>query len=243
MPVRDAPAPTAARPGKPTVVAAVGDSITQSTGTGALAQENPKNSWATGWEVNSVAARLGVATGNRYNLSANGDRMSDFAPQILNGKSGGSGDVPALPASTGLVLVEFGGNDLCRDSVAQMTSVETYRSQFQAGLAATQHDVIPDRQPGGDQQLLGELLVHPGGAGQHAHGKARKPVGDERFHTLPRLKKGQCNDHATGVEGIISALLMCCAHVSARSHQAIFFRRARPPLPPGNPHLRALAAR
>jgi lysophospholipase L1-like esterase len=136
VPERDAPVPTAARPGKPTVVAAVGDSITQSTGTGALAQENPKNSWATGWEVNSVAARLGVATGNRYNLSANGDRMSDFAPQILNGKSGGSGDVPALPASAGLVLVEFGGNDLCRDSVSQMTSVDTYRSQFQAGLAA-----------------------------------------------------------------------------------------------------------
>jgi len=131
-----APTPTAAVPGKPTVVAAVGDSITQSTGTGALSKENPKNSWATGTDVSSVAARLGVATGNRYNLSANGDRMSDFAPQIQNGKSGGSGDVPVIPANTGLVLVEFGGNDLCRDTVADMTSVETYRSQFKAGLTA-----------------------------------------------------------------------------------------------------------
>jgi len=131
-----APTPTAARPGKPTSVAAVGDSITQSTGTGALSKENPKNNWATGWEVSSVAARLGVATNKRYNLSANGDKMSDFAPQILNGKSGGSGDVPALPADTGLVLVEFGGNDLCRDTVASMTPVETYRTQLKAGLAA-----------------------------------------------------------------------------------------------------------
>jgi len=129
-----APTPTPARPGKPTSVVAVGDSITQSTGTGALAQENPKNSWATGWEVSSVAARLGVPTSRRYNLSTNGDRMSDFAPQIQNGKSGGSGDVSPAPADTGLVLVEFGGNDLCRSSVDDMTSVETYRSQFKAGL-------------------------------------------------------------------------------------------------------------
>ena len=114
----------------------MGDSITQSTGTGARSKENPKNNWATGWEVSSVAARLGVATNKRYNLSANGDKMSDFAPQILNGKSGGSGDVPALPADTGLVLVEFGGNDLCRDTVASMTPVETYRTQLKAGLAA-----------------------------------------------------------------------------------------------------------
>jgi lysophospholipase L1-like esterase len=131
-----APTPTAAVPGKPTIVAAVGDSITQSTGTGPLSKENPKNSWATGTEVSSVAARLGIPTANRYNFSTNGDRMSDFAPQIQNGKSGGSGDVPVMPTNTGLVLVEFGGNDLCRDTVAQMTPVETYRAQFKAGLAA-----------------------------------------------------------------------------------------------------------
>ncbi|MGN6694626.1 MAG: SGNH/GDSL hydrolase family protein, partial [Aquihabitans sp.] len=131
-----APTPTAAVPGKPTIVAAVGDSITQSTGTGALSKENPKNSWATGTDVSSVAGRLGVATGNRYNFSTNGDRMSDFAPQIQNGKSGGSGDVPVMPTNTGLVLVEFGGNDLCRDTVSAMTPVETYRAQFKAGLAA-----------------------------------------------------------------------------------------------------------
>jgi lysophospholipase L1-like esterase len=130
------PTPTPAHPGKPSIVGVVGDSITQSTGTGELSKENPKNNWATGWEVNSVAARAGVSTGNRYNFSANGDRMSDFAPQIANGKSGGSGDVAPLPANAGLVLVEFGGNDLCRDSVADMTSVATYRAQFVAGLNA-----------------------------------------------------------------------------------------------------------
>lgn len=132
----DAPSPTPARAGKPDSVAAVGDSITQATGTGALSAETPANSWATGTAVNSIAARLGVATNKRFNLSANGDKMSDFAPQIQNGKSGGSGNVVPLPVDAGLVLVEFGGNDLCRDTVADMTPIETYRTQFKAGLAA-----------------------------------------------------------------------------------------------------------
>jgi lysophospholipase L1-like esterase len=131
-----APTPTPARPGKPTKIAAIGDSITQATGTGALAQENPKNSWATGWEVDSYAARLGIPTSNRFNYSTNGDRMSDFAPQVTNGKSGGSGDVAPMPADTGLVLVEFGGNDLCRDDVSQMTTTTNYRAQLRGGLQA-----------------------------------------------------------------------------------------------------------
>lgn len=73
-PVAAAPAPTStpARVGKPTSMAALGDSITQATGTGALSQENPKNSWATGWEVNSVRARLGISTADARNLSAKG---------------------------------------------------------------------------------------------------------------------------------------------------------------------------
>ena len=130
-----APTPTPARANTPTIVVAVGDSITQSTGTGELSKENPKNSWATGNEVNSVAARLSVPTTKRYNLSKNGARMTDMVGELKNGKSGGSGDVAAMPATTGLVLVEFGGNDLCRDSVAAMTSVASYKSQFEAGLA------------------------------------------------------------------------------------------------------------
>jgi lysophospholipase L1-like esterase len=130
-----APTPSPARLGKPTSIVAVGDSITQSTGTGALSAENPKNSWATGWEVNSYAERLGVPTSARYNLAKNGARMTHMVGELRDGKSGGSGDVPPMPSTAGLVMVEFGGNDLCRDSVAEMTSVADYRSQFQAGLA------------------------------------------------------------------------------------------------------------
>lgn len=126
-----APTPTPARSGKPTTMAALGDSITQSTGTGELAQENPKNSWSTGWEVNSVRARLGITTANAQNLSANGARMGDADTQVTTGRDGA-----ALKTTTQYVTIELGGNDLCRDSVAQMTSVSTYRTQLREALAA-----------------------------------------------------------------------------------------------------------
>lgn len=127
-----APASSPARPGRPTNLAVVGDSISQATGTGALGQETPANSWATGGSVDSVANRLGIAGNQRANLAANGARMTHFAGQIRDGKSDGS--VAPLRSDAGLVLVELGGNDLCRDDVASMTAVETYRSQFRAGL-------------------------------------------------------------------------------------------------------------
>jgi lysophospholipase L1-like esterase len=125
------PTPTPARSGKPTTMAALGDSITQSTGTGELSKENPKNSWSTGWEVNSVRNRLGISTANAQNLSANGARMGDADTQVTTGRDGS-----ALRSTTQYVTIELGGNDLCRDSVAAMTSVSTYRTQLREALAA-----------------------------------------------------------------------------------------------------------
>ncbi|WCO65028.1 DUF4214 domain-containing protein [Iamia majanohamensis] len=136
------PTPTPARVGPPTSMAALGDSITQATGTGQLAEENPKNSWSTGWEVSSVRARLGIPTGSAQNLSANGARMGDADAQVLTGRDG-----QALRPGTQYVTIEMGGNDLCRDSVAEMTSTATYRTQLEQALAA-----IRSRAP--------EALVH-----------------------------------------------------------------------------------
>lgn len=126
-----APTPTPARTGKPTTMAALGDSITQATGTGQLAQENPKNSWSTGWEVNSVRARLGITTANARNLSANGARMEHADNQVVTGRDGKTVD-----ATTQYVTIELGGNDLCRDTVAQMTPTATYRTQLRDALTA-----------------------------------------------------------------------------------------------------------
>ncbi|MCB1018193.1 MAG: carboxypeptidase regulatory-like domain-containing protein, partial [Acidimicrobiales bacterium] len=120
-----APTPTPARTGTPTSMAVLGDSISAATGTGQLSAEQKQNSWATGSVAWSMRGQLGIATGNAYNQASNGRRMSDLANQASS-----------LPTSTQYVAIELGGNDLCRPSVAEMTSVATYRSQFRAGLAA-----------------------------------------------------------------------------------------------------------
>ncbi len=126
------PATTAARSGPPNSVALLGDSISAGTGTAGLpSAEQPANSWGTGTNaaVQSIYSRLlainPAISGNRYPMAANGKKMTDMA-----------GQASSMPASTELVLVEMGGNDLCKDSVPQMTSLSDYRSQFVAGLNA-----------------------------------------------------------------------------------------------------------
>ena len=120
-----APTPTPARTGVPTTMAVLGDSISAATGTGQLSAEMKQNSWATGSVAWSIRGQLGIATANAYNQASNGRRMGDMASQASS-----------LPTSTRYVVVELGGNDLCRPSVAEMTPTATYRAQFRAGLAA-----------------------------------------------------------------------------------------------------------
>lgn len=126
------PTPTPASVGPPDSVAVLGDSISAGTGTAGLpSAEQPANSWATGTNasVNSVYQRLvainPAASGNNYNQASNGKKMTDMA-----------GQASSMPANTELVLLQMGGNDLCKDTVAQMTSLADYRSQFVAGLNA-----------------------------------------------------------------------------------------------------------
>jgi lysophospholipase L1-like esterase len=109
----------------------LGDSISTATGTGTLGGETPNNSWSTGTNpaVNSTYQRLlainPAIAGNRANMASNGRRMVHMAEQAA-----------AMPADTQYVEVALGGNDLCRSTVAEMTSVEDYRAQFVAGLEA-----------------------------------------------------------------------------------------------------------
>lgn len=122
-----APAPTPARTGAPADIYAIGDSITTATGTGNLGAEQPANSWVTGTNgtVQSMRHRLGISASNAVNLASNGRRMQDFDDQA-----------DRLPASAQYVVVELGGNDLCRPSVGEMTSAAAYRAEFAAGLRA-----------------------------------------------------------------------------------------------------------
>jgi lysophospholipase L1-like esterase len=122
------PTPTPARANDPADVYGVGDSISTATGTGNLGAETPRNSWITGLNVSPVSSmreRLGLPESAGITLATNGRRMQDFDDQANQ-----------LPSNATYVVVELGGNDLCRPTVAEMTSVAEYRTQLQNGLAA-----------------------------------------------------------------------------------------------------------
>lgn len=132
----DPPPPTAERVGPPQEIAVIGDSISQATGAngggqgGMPGEVRPANSWATGTAagLGSVLQRIAALPGGEgvtgLNLSANGaDMVSDFVDQVQR-----------VPATTDLVLVQMGGNDLCGPSEAAMTPVEAYRAELREGL-------------------------------------------------------------------------------------------------------------
>lgn len=118
------PAPQDARPGLPNRIAVVGDSISAGTGTGGLpGSEQKANSWATGTNNNSIYQRILAINpsinGNTQNLAANGAEMENADDQANS-----------LNTGTDLVTLQMGGNDLCKDTVAQMTSTSQYRTEL-----------------------------------------------------------------------------------------------------------------
>jgi lysophospholipase L1-like esterase len=133
--------PTPSRSGPPVSVAVLGDSISQGTGaddgglsvshqSGGIGSPRLRNSWATGdWPgLNSYLQRVQALPGGAgavgINLSANGANMrNNFLNQAMS-----------VPAGTGLVLVQMGGNDLCRPNVTAMTPLDVYREELRAGL-------------------------------------------------------------------------------------------------------------
>jgi lysophospholipase L1-like esterase len=127
-----APAAAATTPPLPGSIAAVGDSITQAASTGgSLGTDYPANSWSTGTNstVNSHYMRLlalnsGIS-GKNYNRSVSGAKMADLAGQMQT----------AAALQPDYLTVLIGGNDLCTDTAAQMTSVSAFRSQFETAMA------------------------------------------------------------------------------------------------------------
>ncbi len=116
----------------PTSMAAVGDSITQAASTGGtLGADAPQNSWSTGSSstVTSHYLRLIGAgadiDGRNYNLSVSGARVGGLQAQMQN----------AVSVAPDYLTVLIGGNDLCTDTVAEMTPVSVFHDQFQAAMA------------------------------------------------------------------------------------------------------------
>lgn len=115
----------------PTSMAAVGDSITRAASTGGtLGADAPQNSWATGTTttVLSHAQRLTALgasmSGTVRNHAVSGAKVADLAAQMA----------AAAVHQPDYLTVLIGGNDVCTDTVAEMTSVADFRSRFQAAM-------------------------------------------------------------------------------------------------------------
>jgi lysophospholipase L1-like esterase len=91
----------------------------------------PQNSWATGTSstVNSHYLRLLDAgapiSGANHNLSVSGAKMAGLDAQMLN----------TAGLQPDYLTVLIGGNDVCTDTVGEMTSVATFRAQFETAMA------------------------------------------------------------------------------------------------------------
>jgi PKD repeat protein/lysophospholipase L1-like esterase len=119
----------AADPPLPSSMAAVGDSITRAASTGGtLGADYPANSWSTGTSttVNSHSLRLQAlgAQLTTHNLAVSGAKMANLDGQMVN----------VVNVQPDYVTVLMGGNDLCTDTVAEMTSVTDFRAQLQAAM-------------------------------------------------------------------------------------------------------------
>jgi lysophospholipase L1-like esterase len=115
----------------PNSMDALGDSITRAFNTCSVAfTDCPENSWATGTnsKVDSYYQRLlalnpGIS-GHNYNDAVSGSKM-----EALKGQA-----EKAVSRKVELVGVLMGANDACTSSVSTMTSVATYKSQFEGAM-------------------------------------------------------------------------------------------------------------
>ena len=119
--------------GYPNSMAATGDSITRAYNTGSLPfSDAPGNSWSTGARasVESHYSRILVAQpaifGRNYNHAVTGTKMAGLEAQMQQVNDRG----------VAYVTVLMGANDLCTRTVAGMTSVADFRSQFERAVAA-----------------------------------------------------------------------------------------------------------
>ena len=119
--------------GYPNSLAATGDSITRAYNTGTLPfSDAPGNSWSTGTRasVESHYVRIRVAQptifGRNYNQAVSGAKMAGLASQMQQVNDRG----------VAYVTILMGANDLCTRTVAAMTSVADFRSQFERAMAA-----------------------------------------------------------------------------------------------------------
>ena len=142
----------AADPPLPSSMAAVGDSITRAASSaGSLGSDAPQNSWSTGTSssVTSHYSRLLAAgapiSGQNHNRAVSGAKMVDLLGQMQ----------AVVPLAPGYLTVLMGGNDLCTDTVGEMTDPAVFRAQFAAAM-----DTIATGSPGTRVYVVSIPNVH-----------------------------------------------------------------------------------
>jgi lysophospholipase L1-like esterase len=117
--------------GYPDSMAGLGDSMTRAMNPDpALYGDQPQYSWSTGDNstVQSQYYRIlqenSLISGNNYNDAVSGSKMAD-----LNGQA-----QTAVSQGVEYVTILMGANDVCTPSEETMTSVETFRSQFDEAM-------------------------------------------------------------------------------------------------------------
>jgi lysophospholipase L1-like esterase len=115
----------------PNSMDALGDSITRAFNTCSVAfTDCPENSWATATNaaVDSYYLRLlalnpGIS-GHNYNDAVSGSKMAELNSQAEK----------AVSRKVELVGIMMGANDACTSSVSTMTTVASYKSQFEQAM-------------------------------------------------------------------------------------------------------------
>ena len=96
------------------------------------------NSWATGTNptVNSIYLRLAALnpdlTGNAFNDAVGGENMSDLRDQFE----------VVIPRNVEFVIVDMGGNDVCAREEGEVTSLASFRADFEDAM-----DLLVERRP------------------------------------------------------------------------------------------------
>lgn len=124
----------------PNSMAATGDSITRAFNTCRTPfTDCVANSWATGTEatVNSFYLRIlernaGIR-GNLHNDAVSGAKMSNLPEQVAN----------AVSQRVEYLTIEMGANDVCTSEEGTMTSVASFRSNFESAIGT-----LRERLPG-----------------------------------------------------------------------------------------------
>jgi lysophospholipase L1-like esterase len=122
-----APASTAsAAPAYPSSMAALGDSITRAYDVCCSYADHPAQSWSTGSASDTITSHYERLLSRNPAISGHAANLAKTGAKMAAGKD----QAAIVMSDVGYVTVLLGANDVCTSSIATMTSVSDFESQF-----------------------------------------------------------------------------------------------------------------